>query len=162
MKRNITNLFIILFLMIGVNAMAQQKIRLRSTEDYSKCEKSDMKGFTAKFSFSTLEAQDYKSKEGEFSWLSLPNTVIGGNEGDPQIPVVNELIAVPFGAKPSIRVQAIQLQITILKITEFTNWCLVNLTSGKTRDPKMCLSFTTRLPTSQPVACVALLMPLSA
>ena len=44
------------------------------------------------------------TKGGEFSWLSMPNTVIGGNEGDPQIPVVNELIAVPVGAQPTITI----------------------------------------------------------
>ena len=34
----------------------------------------------------------------------MANTVLGGNEGDPQIPVVNELIAVPFGATPHIEI----------------------------------------------------------
>ena len=83
--------------------MAQQKIQLRSV-DKAECVKSDMKSLKASFSFSTIDAQDYQSERGTFSWLSLPNTVIGGNEGDPQIPVVNELIAVPFGANPRIEI----------------------------------------------------------
>ena len=34
----------------------------------------------------------------------MPNTVLGGNEGEPQIPVINQLIAVPVGAQPTITV----------------------------------------------------------
>ena len=90
-------------LILSVSVMAQQKIQLRSA-DKAECVKSDMTGLRASFSFSTIEAQDYESERGTFSWLSLPNTVIGGNEGDPQIPVVNQLIAVPFGANPSIEI----------------------------------------------------------
>ena len=89
--------------MLGFSGMAQQKIKLRSA-DRAECVKSDMTGLMASFSFSTIEAQDYKSDRGMFSWLSLPNTVIGGNEGDPQIPVINEVIAVPFGANPRIEI----------------------------------------------------------
>ena len=92
-----------LLIVIGVSAMAQQSIRLRST-DRAECVSSDMTSLRASFSFSTIEAEDYESQRGTFSWLSLANTVIGGNEGDPQIPVVNELIAVPFGAQPRVEI----------------------------------------------------------
>ncbi len=92
-----------LLIAIGMSAMAQQRIQLRST-DRAECVSSDMTSLRASFSFSTIEAQDYNSERGTFSWLSLANTVIGGNEGDPQIPVVNELIAVPFGAQPRIEI----------------------------------------------------------
>ena len=95
--------FILLTLMLSVSVMAQQKIQLRSV-DKAECVKSDMTSLQASFSFSTIEAQDYECERGTFTWLSLPNTVIGGNEGDPQIPVVNELIAVPFGANPRIEI----------------------------------------------------------
>ena len=95
--------FILLSVVLSVSAMAQQKIQLRSA-DKAECVKSDMTSLKASFSFSTIEAQDFESERGTFSWLSLPNTVIGGNEGDPQIPVVNELIAVPFGANPRIEI----------------------------------------------------------
>ena len=98
-------IFTILFcLMLGISAMAQQKIQLRST-DRAECLKSDMTSLQASFSFSTVEAQDYETSDrGTFSELILPNTVMGGNEGDPQIPVINQLIAVPVGAQPTITV----------------------------------------------------------
>jgi hypothetical protein len=90
-------------LIVSVSVMAQQKIQLRSANK-AECVKSDMRSLKASFSFSTIDAQDIQSERGTFSWLSLPNTVIGGNEGAPQIPVVNELIAVPFGANPRIEI----------------------------------------------------------
>ena len=83
--------------------MAQRNITLRST-DKAACVKSDMTGLKASFSFSGIEARELQSERGVFSTLTMPNTVIGGNEGEPQIPVVNQLIAIPFGATPTIRV----------------------------------------------------------
>ncbi len=97
-------LFTVLFcVMLGISAIAQQKIQLRSA-DRAECTKSDMTSLKASFSFSTIEAEEVATKGGDFAWLSMPNTVIGGNEGDPQIPVVNQLIAVPVGAEPTITV----------------------------------------------------------
>ena len=95
--------FLCLALVIGAAAFAQTNIQLRSA-DRAECVKSDMTSLQASFSFSTIEAQDIESQRGTFSWLSMANTVIGGNEGDPQIPVVNQLIAVPFGATPRIEI----------------------------------------------------------
>ena len=95
--------FLCLALLIGSTAFAQTKIQLRST-DRAQCVKSDMTSLKASFSFSSMEAENLDTKGGSFSWLSLPNTVIGGNEGDPQIPVVNQLIAVPIGATPQIAI----------------------------------------------------------
>ena len=92
-----------LALAIGSMAFAQTKIQLRST-DRAQCVKSDMTSLKASFSFSSFEAKNQDTKGGSFSSLSLPNTIIGGNEGDPQIPVINQLIAVPFGATPKITV----------------------------------------------------------
>ncbi|MBQ6307230.1 MAG: choice-of-anchor J domain-containing protein [Bacteroidales bacterium] len=92
-----------MMLMLSASVIAQQRIQLRSA-DKAECVKSDMRSLKASFSFSTIEAEDVDTQRGQFSWLSMPNTVIGGNEGDPQIPVVNELIAVPVGANPTIRV----------------------------------------------------------
>ncbi len=100
MKKLLTTVLCIVF---SISIIAQQKIQLRSV-DKAECVKSDMTSLNASFSFSTIETQDYQSERGTFSWLTLPNTIIGGNEGDPQIPVINQLIAVPVGANPSIEI----------------------------------------------------------
>ncbi len=96
-------LFMLLSMVLSVSVMAQQKIQLRSA-DKAECVKSDMTSLQASFSFSTIEAENVDTQRGQFSSLSMSNTVLGGNEGDPQIPVVSEVIAVPFGANPIIRV----------------------------------------------------------
>ena len=96
-------LILCLALAIGGSAIGQAKIKLQSA-DKAQCVKSDMMSLKASFSFSTIEAENVETKGGQFSQLSMANTVIGGSEGDPQIPVINELIAVPIGATPSIRV----------------------------------------------------------
>ena len=100
MKKLFTFLFC---MMLGISAIAQQKIQLRSA-DRAECTKSDMTSLKASFSFSTIETEEVATKGGDYSWISMPNTVLGGNEGDPQIPVVNQLIAVPVGAEPTITV----------------------------------------------------------
>ena len=100
MRRIIT---IFLCMMFSVSVIAQQTIQLRSV-DKAECVKSDMRSFKASFSFSGIEAFEMNNDRGMFSTISMPNTVIGGNVGEPQIPVVNKLIAVPFGATPNIRV----------------------------------------------------------
>ena len=95
-------LFLFLACALGFTAFGQS-IMLRST-DKAECVQSNMNGLRASFSFSSIEAQDYTSDRGVYSWLTMPGTFIGGNEGEPQIPVVNELIAVPFGATPHIEI----------------------------------------------------------
>jgi len=97
---------VFLFLLVSVMgfcAFGQTKIDLRAV-DKAVCEQSNYTSLRASFSFSGLEAQETQSVRGIFSEISIPNTFIGGNEGEPQIPVVNELIAVPFEANPSVRV----------------------------------------------------------
>ncbi len=94
---------IVIAMMLSVSVLAQQRIQFRSV-DKAECVKSDMTRLEATFSFSGLETHELQNERGVFSTLTMPNTVIGGNEGDPQVPVVNKLIAVPLGATPSIRV----------------------------------------------------------
>ena len=93
----------LLVCLLGASAFGQTKISMRSV-DKAECVKSDYSSLKAAFSFSGLKATELQSERGVFSTLTMPNTVIGGDEGAPQIPVVNQLIAVPFGATPSIRV----------------------------------------------------------
>lgn len=96
-------LFIIIALSFGTMTFAQTKIQMRSA-DKAECVKSDFTSLKASFAFSGIEAELQKTAKGDFSTIDMPNTVIGGIVGEPQIPVVNQLIAIPIGAKPSIRV----------------------------------------------------------
>ena len=96
-------LFLALALLLSIGVMGQQPITLRSVNK-AECVSSDYQQFRASFSFSTIAAENVETQRGQFSVLSMPNTVIGGNEGEPQIPAVNKLIAVPVGATPRIEI----------------------------------------------------------
>ena len=66
------NRFILIFvsLLLFSTIHAQSKIQFRSS-DKAECVKSDNNSLKAVFSFSTLEAQDYQSERGSFTWLQM-------------------------------------------------------------------------------------------
>ena len=95
--------FIAMSLILSVSAIAQQKIQLRSA-DKVECAKSDMSGFKASFSFSSLDATTIETTRGELSELSIEGTYPNGNVGEPQLPMFTRLIAIPTGATPVVAV----------------------------------------------------------
>ena len=93
-------------IMFGFQAFAQGRIDLapkgvRSTE----AQNVTMGGFTASFSFNSIESELVSTERGNFSIINMGNSVAAGNIGDPQVPVNRELIAVPFGATPVVTVK---------------------------------------------------------
>jgi hypothetical protein len=97
------SLLIVLALILSSIGFGQNTIPFRS-QDKVNLIKSDFTSLRASFSFSGIEAYEMNNERGSFSTITMPNTVSGGNVGEPEIPVVNKLIAVPFGATPTIRV----------------------------------------------------------
>ena len=98
-------LFSMLLLAIGISAMAQQSIQLRSASK-AECVKSDMTGFSASFAFSSLDAQQISTTRGELTELHIEGTFPNGNVGEPQLPMFTRLIAIPTGATPVVTVGA--------------------------------------------------------
>ena len=92
-------------LILSVSAIAQQKIQLRSA-DKVECAKSDMSGFKASFSFSSLDATTIETTRGELSEIYIAGTFPNGNVGEPQLPMFTRLIAIPTGATPVVAVGA--------------------------------------------------------
>ena len=90
-------------LILGVSAMAQQKIQLRSA-DKAECVKSDMTGLRASFSFSSIEATTIETTRGELSEIYIAGTFPCGNVGEPQLPMFTKIIAIPTGATPIVSV----------------------------------------------------------
>ena len=94
-------------IMLGFQAFAQGRIDLaprgvKSTE----AQNVSMTGFSATFSFNSIESELVSTERGDFSLITMDNSVFGGNIGDPQVPVNRELIAVPFGANPVVTVKS--------------------------------------------------------
>ena len=97
-------LFLLLVCALGFTAFGQT-INLRSA-DKAECVKSDMSGFKASFSFSSLDASAVETPRGELSEIHIEGTYPNGNVGEPQLPMFTRLIAIPTGATPVVTVDA--------------------------------------------------------
>ena len=107
MKR--VSLLTLAVLLIGTlfstQVMAQGRINLNAAKTTQECKNVKLDGFSASFSYNTIESQRVNTEKGVFSIISMGNSIAAGNIGDPQVPVTRELIAVPFGAKPVVTVK---------------------------------------------------------
>ena len=103
-----------LLIVMGLGAMAQQKIQL-SSADKAECVSSDMTSLRASFSFSTIEAEDYKSDRGTGS--AFPTLSLAAMWVTPRFPSLISLSpclsVVPHASKSRV----IALRITVLLTT---------------------------------------------
>ena len=95
----ITAMFLLMGMLFGTQAMAQGRIDLNGAKSAQRCANVTEDGFTATFSFSSIQATEINTEKGVFSTLTMDDTYPSGNVGEPMLPAVNKLIAVPFGAK---------------------------------------------------------------
>ena len=93
----ITAMFLLMGMLFGSQAMAQGRIDFR-TNAAQQCANVTEDGFTATFSFSSIQATDVNTEKGVFSTLTMDGTYPSGNVGEPMLPAANKLIAVPYGA----------------------------------------------------------------
>jgi len=98
-------LFFLLLIALGISAIAQQSIQLRST-DRAECVKADYNSLKANFSFSSLDANAVETTRGAFSEIHIDGAFPNGNVGEPQLPMVTRLIAIPTGATPVVTLGA--------------------------------------------------------
>ncbi|MCQ2321517.1 MAG: C25 family cysteine peptidase [Bacteroidales bacterium] len=90
--------------MCGFMAMAQNgRIDLRSTSR-AEITKSDMTALRAVFSYGSIESVEFQSEKGIFSEIALPGAYPSGEIGTPELPATHELLAVPFGANPTVSI----------------------------------------------------------
>ena len=96
-----------LFIMLvfcGLFAIAQNgRIDLRG-ESKAEITHSSFQTLRATFSYGTLETADFSTERGVFSSIMLEGTYPSGEIGTPELPVTHELLAVPFGATPTVSV----------------------------------------------------------
>lgn len=108
MKR--TGLLFSAILLIGMlfstQVMAQGRINLNASKTTQECRNIKMDGFSASFSYNSIESREENTEKGVFSVITMGNSVAAGNIGEPQVPVTRELIAVPFGATPVVNVKS--------------------------------------------------------
>lgn len=101
----LTAAFLLIGMLFGTQAMAQGRIELNAAKTTQDCKNVKLDGFSATFSYSSIESQKMNTEKGVFSAITMGNSVAAGNIGDPQIPVTRQLIAVPFGATPVVTVK---------------------------------------------------------
>ena len=114
-----TCLFLIVFgLLIGTQAFAQGRIDFGKTASVQQCSNVTDDGFTASFSFSNLIANEVPTEKGVFSNITMDGTYPSGNIGEPSLPAVHQLIAVPYGA-PNVTAEVISYTTTEYKLSDF-------------------------------------------
>ena len=86
-------------LLFGSQAMAQGRIELGRAKSVQQCANVTDKGFTATFSFGSIDATEVNTEKGVFSNITMDGTYPTGHVGEPSLPAAHQLIAVPFGAK---------------------------------------------------------------
>lgn len=88
-----------LSLCVFFSTQAQKSIVLDAARSVQQCGIVNEKGFTATFSFESIEVSEISTEEGVFSEIAMRNTFNHGDYGEPSLPSAHHLIAVPFGAK---------------------------------------------------------------
>ena len=78
MKRNALFTLVLLFagLLFGTQAMAQGRIDLNAAKATQECKNVTLDGFSASFSFSSIESQEINTEKGVFSIPTLPTTAL--------------------------------------------------------------------------------------
>ena len=120
MKR--TSLLFAAFLMIGMlfgtQVMAQGRIDLGVAKSAQNCVNATDEGFTATFSFSSIEATEVSTERGVFSNITMDGTYPAGNIGTPTLPAANQLVAVPIGAK-NVNVEVKNYSTTVYNLADY-------------------------------------------
>jgi hypothetical protein len=94
----LTAAFLMMGLLFGSQVMAQH-IELGTAKSAQNCAQVTDNGFTASFSFNSIDATEVSTEKGAFSSIIMDNTYPAGNVGEPSLPVANKLIAIPYGVK---------------------------------------------------------------
>ena len=93
-----------LVMFAGTQMYAQERIELNPSSKGVQLQESTFKGFQSTFSFNAIESNTVKTEAGDFSVITIDKTVLGGEVGGPSLPIARELVAVPFGATPVVKV----------------------------------------------------------
>ena len=96
-----------LAMIMNVSLFAQTRIELNSNyRGATQLLESSLNGFETTVSYNAIETELVETKHGNFSRLILTDAVACGEIGAPSLPITKKLIAVPFGATPSVKIAA--------------------------------------------------------
>ena len=86
-------------MMLGFQAFAQGRIELNAAKSAQQCTNETTEGFSATFSFGSIEATEVSTEKGVFSAITMDGTYPASLVGEPMLPAANQIVAVPVGAK---------------------------------------------------------------
>ena len=109
--------FLMMGLLFGTQVMAQH-IELGAAKSAQSCANVTDEGFTASFSFSSIDATEVTTEKGVFSYITMDNTYPAGNIGEPTLPTANKLIAVPYGVS-DITVDVKSYSTTVYSLADY-------------------------------------------
>ena len=93
-----------MLVMSGLLAIAQNnRIDFRN-ETKAEITQSSFQTLRATFSYNSLESAEIATERGVFSNIMIEGTYPSGEIGTPELPATHELLAVPFGATPTVSV----------------------------------------------------------
>lgn len=104
-------------LLISNVIMAQGRIDLATEHRGVNIQESTFKEIKSTFSFKSIESESMETESGLFSAISIDNTISGGNYGAPSLPIARELVAVPFGATPVVKI--LNYSVTDYKLDDY-------------------------------------------
>ncbi len=116
-SRLLSAAFLMMGLLFGTQVMAQH-IELGAAKSAQRCASVTDEGFTASFSFSSIDATEVSTEKGAFSYITMENTYPSGNLGDPTLPAVNKLIAIPYGVS-NISVEVKNYTTKVYSLSDF-------------------------------------------
>ena len=97
-KANIlTAAFLLIGLLIG-STVSAQRIDLGRASSAQQCVNVTSDGFTANFSFSSINATEVNTEKGVFSNITMDGTYPSGNIGEPSLPAAAIVSTVPTGS----------------------------------------------------------------
>ena len=127
--------FLFIGMLFGVSAQAQNRIELNAAKSAQECTNVNRDGFHAHFTFSNLQATEVSTERGVFSDLMMDGTIPAGNVGDPSLPAVHQLLAIPFGAK-NVSVNVTSYSTTEYNLNDFGIHQVVPMQASVRKDQK--------------------------
>ncbi len=115
--RLLSSAFLMVGLLLGTQVLAQH-IELGAAKSTQSCANVTDEGFTASFSFSSIDATEVSTEKGVFSYITMDGTYPSGNVGEPNLPAVNKLLAIPYGVS-NISVKVKNYNIKVYSLADF-------------------------------------------
>ncbi|MCF0199877.1 MAG: peptidase C25, partial [Bacteroidales bacterium] len=109
--------FILALVLCSCMAMAQNgRIDLRS-KSRAEILNSNFSSLRAVFSYGSIEGIEVNTEKGVFTEIGISGTYPSGEIGTPELPASHQMLAVPFGATPSVSV--VRFTTTDYKLSDY-------------------------------------------